>query len=154
MTSIPRVSRRQIGTGRAGGPLRLAGARVWMFAALAASALALAGCADSSLPGMSFPGGPSPWLPAGAPGTMQGAPSPVTSAAPTAQSGAAPAAATRAMPRAGALAEAVGRPARRSCAASLRYAGDGPKALALLVGGQREYVRMRRPAICRPSLAR
>lgn len=27
----------------------------------------LGGCADSGLPGMSFPGGPSPWLPAGAP---------------------------------------------------------------------------------------
>lgn len=29
----------------------------------------LAGCGTSGLPGMAFPGGPSPWLPGGAPGS-------------------------------------------------------------------------------------
>jgi len=39
---------------------------------------ALAGC---SLPGRAFPGGPSPWLPGGAPGSVY-APSSTTQAAP------------------------------------------------------------------------
>lgn len=51
------------------------------FAALAAGCATFSGC--SSLPGLAFPGGPSPFLPAGAPaGNMPLTPAPASAASP------------------------------------------------------------------------
>lgn len=69
---------------------RIAGIALLLFAGIT-----LAGC---SLPGQAFPGGPSPWLPGGAPGAVYGAPAataPVpaaTSTIPATATGAGPAA--------------------------------------------------------------
>ena len=52
--------------------------RLLIFTVGMAGVAALAGC---SLPGQAFPGGPSPWLPGGAPGGVYAPPS-TTHAAP------------------------------------------------------------------------
>lgn len=60
--------------------------RTILFIGLAAAAAVSAGC---SLPGQAFPGGPSPWLPGGAPGSAYPQPPSTAPSAATADRGAA-----------------------------------------------------------------
>lgn len=58
---------------------RLRNAGFFLPAVVISAVTLLAGCAG---PGMAFSGGPSPWLPGGAPGPILNAPAPATVPAP------------------------------------------------------------------------